>query len=235
MYTILVNEDNTLSTTKKERIMQRSKLVDKLQFLVHPTYKECNMADFTVQLEYILPISRKYKTEILVLADDMYEDHLRYTLPFDTELTYESGEIEFQLTFAKADIDADGNAIQRVRKTSTNKIAIVPISAWSDIIPDEALSALDQRLIKTDAQIRALENYAEILGENQVDNLAYDDDANTLQLLAGEKEIGDKVKLKSNDCTCDEDGVPVIDLNNSSPSVPSPDKPSEYYSDVIEF
>ena len=61
MYTILVNDDNTLTTSVRERIMQRSKLVDSLHFLVEPTYKELNIADFTVTLEYVLPISKKYK------------------------------------------------------------------------------------------------------------------------------------------------------------------------------
>ena len=42
MYTILVNDDNTLLTTVKERIMQKSKLVDSLHFLVNPTYKKWN-------------------------------------------------------------------------------------------------------------------------------------------------------------------------------------------------
>ena len=61
MYTILVNDDNTLTTSVRERIMQRSKLVDSLHFLVSPTYKELDMTDFTVTLEYVLPISKKYK------------------------------------------------------------------------------------------------------------------------------------------------------------------------------
>ena len=43
MYTILVNDDNTLTTSVRERIMQRSKLVDSLHFLVEPTYKEKNI------------------------------------------------------------------------------------------------------------------------------------------------------------------------------------------------
>ena len=37
-YVILVNEDNTLYGSKKERIMQRSKLVDTLTFIANPIY-----------------------------------------------------------------------------------------------------------------------------------------------------------------------------------------------------
>ena len=60
MYTILVNDDNTLTTSIRERIMQRSKLVDSLHFLVYPTYKGLDMTDFTVTMEYILPVSKEY-------------------------------------------------------------------------------------------------------------------------------------------------------------------------------
>lgn len=234
MYTLLINEDNSISTTKKERIMQRSSMVDNLQILVYPIYKECDMTDFTVQMEYVLPVSKRYITEILELSDEMYEDHIKYTLPFSTKLSTEPGEIELQLTFARAELDENGKSVQRVRKTSTAKITIVPIAAWSDIVPDEALSAIDQRLIKTDAQIRALEDYAIALGESQVDNLSYDDSANTLQLLAGENAVGDKVKLKSSDSSYDEDGVPVVDLDGSQ-SGGSSSESTDNYSDVIEF
>ena len=65
MYTILVSEDNELITTIKERIMQRSKLVDNLHFLVPQTYKDFDMNSFTAMLEYIAPVSRELHTEIL--------------------------------------------------------------------------------------------------------------------------------------------------------------------------
>ena len=71
MYTILVNQDNTMSTSVRERIMQRSKLVDSLHFLVDHIYKELDMSDFTVTMEYILPISKKYVTEILVKSNEL--------------------------------------------------------------------------------------------------------------------------------------------------------------------
>ena len=41
MYTFLINEDNTLTVSKRERIMERSKQVDTLHFLADTTYKGC--------------------------------------------------------------------------------------------------------------------------------------------------------------------------------------------------
>ena len=98
MYTILLDATNELKTSVRERVIQRSKLVDNLHFLVDPTYKGIDMSDFTVMLEYILPVSKEYHTEILVKSDELYKEKLEYKLPFDTSLTKEAGDIEIQLT-----------------------------------------------------------------------------------------------------------------------------------------
>ena len=195
MYTILINDDNTLTTSVRERIMQRSKLVDSLHFLCPPTYKELDMTDFTVTLEYILPVSREYKTEELVKSEELYKEMLEYKLPFDTDLTKEAGEIEAKLTFSKVDLDEDGNDIQYVRKISATSITIVPIESWCDIIPDKALDAIDQRIIKTDAQIKALLEANEITRLEKADNLVLDNENKELYLTAEGNQIGDKVKL----------------------------------------
>ena len=195
MYTILVNDDNTLTTSVRERIMQRSKLVDSLHFLVEPTYKELNIADFTVTLEYVLPISKKYKVETLIKSDELYKERLEYKLPFDTNLTREYGDIEIQLTFTKVDLDEEGKDIQYVRKTSTTSITIVPISAWSDVIPDEALTDLDQKILKTDAQIKELREMQEDILVEKADNLVLDEENKELYLTAEGNQIGNKVKL----------------------------------------
>ena len=195
MYTILVNDDNTMATSVRERIMQRSKLVDSLHFLVNPTYKGLDMSDFTVVMEYILPVSKQYKTEQLIKSDDTYKDMLEYKLPFDTNLTKEAGDIEVKLTFSKVDLDADGNDIQYVRKISATKITIIPIEAWCDIIPDEALNAIDQRIIKTDAQIKALMDANEITRLEKADNLVLDEENKELYLTSDGEPIGNKVKL----------------------------------------
>ena len=195
MYTILVNDDNTLTTSVRERIMQRSKLVDSLHFLCPQTYKELDMTDFTVTLEYILPVSREYKTEELIKSDELYKDMLEYKVPFDTDLTKEAGEIEVKLTFSKVDLDEEGNNIQYIRKISSTTITIVPIEAWSNIIPDKALDVIDQRIIKTDAQIKALMEASEVTRLEKADNIVLDGETKELYLTADGEQIGDKVKL----------------------------------------
>lgn len=216
MYVILVNDDNTLTTTKRQRIMQKSKLVDDLYFLVNPLYNGYNMENFTVLLEYTLPVSQELRTEMLDLSAERYKGFLQYVLPVDTELTNESGEIELKLTF----LTIDENNTQRVRKVGNEKILISPTKEWSDIIPDTALSALDQRILETDAQIKELREIGEVFEKTKADNLAYNNDTNELQLMSGETPIGDSVEIDTMD---DEEieavveealsgGVPVVEF-----------------------
>ena len=202
MYTILLNESNELITSVRERIMQRSKLVDSLHFLVDPTYKGIDMSDFTATMEYVMPVSREYKTEALVKSDALYKNKLEYQLPFDTNLTKEAGKIEVQLTFTKVTLDADGRSKQYVRKTSPTTITIVPITAWSDVIADNALTALDQRLIQVDAMINAANEMTNYLDEAKADNIIVDKETNTIQLTANGMPIGDVCEMPTNGHNC---------------------------------
>lgn len=197
MYTLLITESNEIVTTVKERIMQRSKLVDNLHFLVAPMYKEHDMSSFTAMMEYILPVSREYKSEVLIKSDNLYKDHIEYKLPFDTCLTKEAGKIEVKLTFVKVEMDADGNTIQRVRKISGTNITIVPLEAWSSIIPDNALSAIDQRLVMAEAMISAANDLNQYLYENKADNIIVDQETSVIQLTANGTPIGNKIKINA--------------------------------------
>ena len=196
MYTILVTQDNELKVSVKERIMQRSKLVDSFHFLVDPMYKDTiDMTNFTVTMEYLLPVSKKYKTETLVLQPELYKEKLEYRLKFDTYLTAEAGDIELHLTFTMTELDPEGKATQYVRKTSDCIITIVPISAWSDIVPDEALSALDQRLLKVDEQIKALSESAMLLVQDKADNIVLDTETNEIYLTSNGEPLGDRITI----------------------------------------
>ena len=246
MYVILVNKDNTMNATKKQRIVQKSKLVDDFYFLVEPEYNGHDMTSSTVLLEYLCPVSKKYRTEILTLDKDGYKGYLKYLLPVDTKITAEAGTLELQLSFIYIDSDANGRPVQRVRKTApTLRVEIAPIAEWSDIIPDEALAPIDQRIIAQSAQIKALAELALAFDGEMVDNLEYNEADETLQLTANGKGIGDKVAIgHAIDKIVDEafeeeleDGLPVVDFNSgSNPVVPDDnDDKDDEYDNVIEF
>lgn len=159
MYTLLVTHANELVATHKQAIMERSTLVDELQFLVPPEYDGLDMSTFnTAMLEYISPVTKKYRTEYLVLQPERYKEHLQYVLPVDTKLTAEAGEIEIQVTFTKVELDAhSGYPFERVRKTKPCTINVFPIANWSQYIADDALTALDQRILQLQATQQAMD------------------------------------------------------------------------------
>ena len=232
MYTILVCDDNSLYGSQKSKIMQKEKLVNKLCFLVAPHYNGYDMSQFTITMRYVLPISKEFITETLVLSDEKYEEYLKYVLPIDTNLSKEWGDIELNLTFTMVDTDDNGNIVQRVRKTDNYLLHITQLPNWDSLVPDSALSALDQRILKQDAQIKALNELANALdGDvNLVDNLVYDDINSTLQLSAKGVGVGDKVSVKD---MLDE-GAPVVDLNSKPEDKPSEDDDSTECN-VVEF
>lgn len=194
MYTILLNNDNTFTVSHRERIMQRSKLVDKFHILVEPLYNEFDMKNFTVVIKYLLPISKKYKSEVLELSTDLYKDRYEYVLPFDTELTTENGDIEFTVTFTKLDMDSEGNGVQYVRTTDNCTLSILPISKWDDIVPDEALNAVEQKIIELSAQTQKLADMAETYDKTKADNIGINEDG-SVQLKSHDEWIGNAIDV----------------------------------------
>ena len=229
-YTIIVCDDNNLYGSCKKKIMQREKLFNELWFLVAPYYKGYDMSKCTVTMRYLLPISKEFKTETLVLSDEKYEEFLKYTLPVDTCFTKEWGDIKLNLTFTMLDVDKNGDIVQRVRKTENHILTVTKLPDWDSVVPDAALSALDQRILKQDAQIKALTDLANAFDNNQVDNLVYDEIDDTLQLTANGVGIGNKVSVKD----MLEDGHPVVDFNSNSGNKPDVDD-ENIESNVIEF
>lgn len=228
MYTLLLDDSHKLITTQRERIMQRSKLVNKMRFLVPQNYDGLDMSVTTACLEYLKPISKEYKTEILTKSGELYKEHLEYVLPFDTELTREHGELELQLTFTYVSMDEYGNISQYVRKTDPTSITIVPIAAWSDIIPDSELTALDQRLIKTDLQIAQLADINMALADSVPDDLIVKD--GKIYLAQNGQAMVNTVGVPMDGCEC-EDGVPIVDF-----TVVNPEEPDEnVVNNVVEF
>ena len=209
-YTIIVCDDGNLYGSRKRKIIQKEKLFNKLWFLVPPCYNGYDMSRCTVTMRYLLPVSKEFKTETLVLSEEKYEEYLKYVLPVDTALTKEWGDIELNLTFTMLDVDNNGDIVQRVRKTDNHILTITRLPDWDSIVPDSALFALDQRILKQDAQIKALASLAEILDNNQVDNLVYDDKDETLYLSAKGTTVGNKVYVKD----MLDDGIPVIDFDS---------------------
>ena len=63
MYTLKITDENTVTSTVEEKIIERSNYVDKIQIIVAKLYKEqIDLSDATVYMKYTLPISKKMMT-----------------------------------------------------------------------------------------------------------------------------------------------------------------------------
>ena len=190
MYTILVNDDNSLTTSVKQRIMHRSTMINDLHFLVNPNYNGHDMSLFTCTLEYVLPISKKYTPEILVLSQELYKDKLEYKLPLDTKLTSEVGSISLKLTFTNLEMDETGKVIERVRKTDSITIEIIAVEQWSDYIPRANLDPIVEMLLIAQREREAIKDYAEQLHTNKLDDIVLDTETNEIYGVANGQRSG---------------------------------------------
>ena len=194
MYTILINDDNTLTKSVVERIMHRSHNVNSLRFLMNPTYTARNgqvmdMAGFTMILEYVLPISRTYKTVILSPEAELYKDRLQYVLPVTTDITSEVGEVELKFTMTKLDMLEDGSKIEYVRHTSETYVNILAVENWSDYIANSDLSNIAEMMLIIQAQQEQLKAYAEQINALKADAIRLDTETSELALYAGEQKL----------------------------------------------
>lgn len=214
MYTILVNDDNTLSVTQRDRIMQRSTGFDAIRFLVNPIYKGFDMARCNVTLRYKTPLSQELKTETLALAPQTHNGFLQYIIDVDSKLTCEPGDIICNITFTLVEAKEDGTPIARVRKVNDAAITINAITDWDALVPDGLLSSLDQRIIVQEKQIKQLAEVAIALDKQKADGLSYD--KSMLQLTANGYPIGNEIYIPSGiegDYPDFSDGIPVVDFS----------------------
>ena len=118
MYTVLVQNDNSIIVTERQRIMQNSKLIDALQIIVPKLYNGLEMVNYNVRLEYLTPINHKHGYVEMEVADSDYKtDYLLYTMKIDTNLTTEVGDVQFTMTFIEVSMTDDGTVETPVRKT----------------------------------------------------------------------------------------------------------------------
>ena len=230
MYTILINNDDTITTSVKENLMHRSSMVNKLHILADEVYQEngenLNMRNFTCVIEYVLPVSRKYIVEVLTPSEELYKGKLEYLLPVDTRITSEPGDVKYKFQFTKLDMAADGSFIERSRLTSSSVLQIIPVERWDDYIASDDLSSIAQMIMTNQSLIEQQKLYAEMIYATKADGLSYDKETNELSLTNNGTKL-DSVVLEE----CDlEDGVPVVDF-----SVIEPEDPSGEVNNVVEF
>ena len=144
MYTLKITDENTVVTTVKESIVERSNYVDKIQIVTSKMYREqIDMSDTTVYMKYKLPVSDK-------------QNYIQYLIPVDAALTAEAGDIEVSFTFLKLVANEDGTYTSYIRKTTSGVIHITPLVQFDKYEPSELFTEIDQRLLAMEGMIKDL-------------------------------------------------------------------------------
>lgn len=195
MYTLLINNDNTVTASISHPIMQRSKLVDDLYFLVPKEYNSWDMSEFDLIMGYRTPISHSFNYKKLVLTDENYKErYLRYTLTLDTDLTAENGDVEINLEFIGVFMQTDGTVIQRTRTIMPYKLTVVPIASWFTA-PDDALDTLTQMIIANQQNIKAASDLVGIINQSKADDIVLDKTNKEIYLTVHGNKLGTSIPL----------------------------------------
>lgn len=199
MYTLKINDDNTVTTTVKETLIERSNYVDKIQIVTSKLYREqIDMSDATLYMKYKLPVSNKIKLTQLTVNDLAYEtNYIQYLIPVDAALTAEAGDIEVSFTFLKLVANDDGAYTSYIRKTTSGVIHITPLVQFDKYEPSELFTEIDQRLLVMEGMIKDLDAQNKAAYEGMVKDIRLDTEGRKLTLTdRNGDDTGEGVEVK---------------------------------------
>ena len=184
MYTLKITDENTVVTTVKERLVERSNDVDKIQIVTSKLYKEqLDMSDTTLYMKYKLPITDKIKITQLTPNNLNYEtNYIQYLIPADVNLLAEAGDIEVSFTFLKLVSNDDDSTTSYVRKTTSGVIHVSPLAAFDKYEPSEMFAETDQRLLALIAATKDLNAQSKAIYENMVKDIRLNTDDKKITL-----------------------------------------------------
>ena len=177
MYAIKMEEDHSLTTTIHSTIYQGDKNADTLVFVVPQMVDEVNMASCTLLLRYILPCGTGHSEELMMYPIPHNKNYYQFRLSVSSRFTEQIGNIELWLTA----IDFEDNVVFH---TGTAVVEIAQHIKIDDYLPPESLNQLD----KLAAKVTELE-------KGRVNNLRYDEENDTLQLVADGIPVGDCIDV----------------------------------------
>ena len=257
---IYMNEMKSLIQTKRIRICQREKLVDKMFFLIPKMYNYENLENYTILLLY-RGSDLTTKSSILERLSDGqggYEDYedangnkeyMIYHVNIDCDITRQAGDVTLSLSLQYVDYEAQttsnddnlesaetGEPIQHVINTDTTIINVLPITDYYAIIPDDRLSFINQSIEKLDAQQKELEATANIIKETKADGIEMyvDQYRQCLRLTSNGKPVGNEIDLSAlGDEISEWSQNGLVKVITEDEPEPGPTPSDEYANDIV--
>lgn len=157
MYTIIMNNNKSLTTSKRIALYEGDNLADKIRFLFPQTYKDISLADCIVVLKYI-DVTGQEQTEVLVKEDDLYKNRLSYKYPVDSKFTRFYGDILYYISFLM--FNEDENTEDVLFHTESHTITINPRPdsiAPDETIPEDSASKILKEVYYLEERVEELE------------------------------------------------------------------------------
>lgn len=188
MYIIVMDDEKQLTPTIKQPIYRGENLVNEIKFLLPLTYKEFDLSEFTVTLQYIHRGLIVCEEDLIMDNPSLRADRLSYSLKLDSVFTKREGRIEVQLRITKVNIET---AEQYILKTSSCFVDILPAKRYYTTQDEE--SELSTKLEEMNSKIEILNT---ILA-TKADDIVLDSENEELYLSSSGYKIGNAIPTKN--------------------------------------
>lgn len=207
---ILMKSDKSLVVSVNSRLYQKESCVDNLTFYIPNEYNGYDLTDFTATIYYSTQTNEAY-TEIMEQQESDKDNYLMYKLPVTTKFTSSVGKVTLEISLTKNDEETSTKYVLHTGELD------VWVDTWNDYfkyIPDDSLTALDNKILELDAKADKLKSIADELEIQTPNDLMLTEDL--LQLSHNGEPMGEGIELlipgDEDDEDQDHDGV--IDLDN---------------------
>lgn len=207
---ILMKQDKSLVTSVNSRLYQKENAVDNITFYIPQEYNGHDLSEFTATIYYSTQTNNAYM-EILEQQESDKENYLMYKLPVTTKFTASVGKVTLEISLLKIDEETSTKYVLHTGVLEIN------VESWDDFfkyVPDDALSAIDNKILQLDNKVDELKAIADELEIHTPNDLTLTKDL--LQLSHDGEVMGNGVEIviPGDPDDEDEDHDGIIDLDD---------------------
>lgn len=190
MFYIKLDDDRNLVTTVWEPIYRGDHMNQKIIYLVPPLVDEIDMSTAAIYLNTVRADDGEPNIIILRKLEELYKGYYQYTFPVTCKLSKEPGEIVTWMHIASGT-----TADSKIAKSGENILCILESRDMDSCIDDYAGDDLNVDEVLT--AIHQLNENVEALVSAKADNIIYDPENSTIQLVANGEPVGDMVYVNT--------------------------------------
>lgn len=193
MFYIKLDDEMNLVITINEPIYRGDNLNQKITYLVPLRVGNVDMLTATVYLNYI----RSDGTPDVVMLDrqeEKYnESYFKYLLPVTCKLSKYAGEVCTWMQIYSGDVSNP-----TIAKSGECVLRVLESKDMDEYLGDRTVTALYQLKKQMENEFETVENSIDALIAEKADNIVFNEEDSTLQLVANGVPVGDRVAVSTN-------------------------------------